>query len=71
MHHHNTNARTVCTCVVDIFFSICVVVWGFDKKTVAVLREMQGKIKSHLSQENSDAAAAEKVLYTLHNIDNF
>jgi hypothetical protein len=38
-----------------------VVVWGFDKKTVAVLREMQGKTKSHLGQENSDAAAAEKV----------
>ena len=37
----------------------CIVVWGFDKKTVAVLKEMQSRTMSHLSQENSDVVAAE------------
>lgn len=46
-----TYSRLLCT----------VVVWGFDKKTVAVLKEMQSRTMSHLSQENSDVAAAEKV----------
>ena len=57
MHHQNAYIRTLSWhCYV-----YCVVVWGFDKKTVAVLREMQGKTKSHLGQENGDTAAAEKV----------
>ena len=39
----------------------CIVVWGFDKKTVAVLKGMQSRTMSHLSQENSDVLAAERV----------
>lgn len=40
------------------------VIWGFDKKTVAVLQEMQSSLDvaaSQLSAENSNTAAAEKV----------
>ena len=40
------------------------VIWGFDKKTVAVLKEMQRSVSvatSHLRGESSDAVAAEKV----------
>ena len=37
------------------------VLWGFDKKTVAVLKEMQGALNRELSRENSDSAAADKV----------
>ena len=53
MHHHHAYVPEFA-----LLHVLYIVVWGFDKKTVAVLREMQGKTKSHLGQENG---AAEKV----------